>query len=441
VHFSFKALILRVLCTRKISTLFPLLRVARVLSHNPYLTQMQGVNPMDHLKVIIIGAGIGGLTAGIALSQVGYQVEIYDRVTDLRPIGAGISLWSNGVKILNRLGLAQQIAAIGGEMNRMQYRSKTGELLNDIDLIPLFHQVGQRPYPVARRELQSMLLQAFPGTVTLDHHCIAVEEDGTGVIAHFTNGHQAKGDLIIAADGIRSEVRQYVLNQNILDKPVLNQTIEPQYAGYINWNGLVAADPQLAPKDTWVIYVGEHKRASLMPVAGDRFYFFLDVPLPADTVADPDQYQSQLKQAFEGWDLPVQRLIETLNPYETARPPIHDLPPLERYVRGRVALLGDAAHATCPDLGQGGCQAIEDAWVLTNYLVSTNISVVDALKRYEIERTERANAVVQKARQRAEQIHGKDPSVTQAWYDQLRTESPSDVTGAIAKTILGGPLR
>ncbi|MCY7337769.1 MAG: FAD-dependent urate hydroxylase HpxO [Chamaesiphon sp.] len=386
---------------------------------------------MNNLKAIVIGAGIGGLTAGIALKQAGYEVEIYDRVTTLRPVGAGISLWSNGVKILNRLGLGAEIAAIGGEMNAMEYRSKTGELLNQIDLLPLIDRVGQRPYPVARRDLQTMLVGAFPGQVHLDHKCIDFEESETGVTAIFENGHRTSGDLIIAADGIRSQFRKH-----ILDEPV-----EPKYAGYINWNGLIPADEKLAPKNTWSIYVGEHKRASLMPVGDSRCYFFLNVPLPADNCAPAAGYQAELKEHFHGWDEPVQQLIDRLNPAETARIAIHDMGPIDRYVRGRVALLGDAAHGTCPDLGQGGCQALEDAWVLTNYLIATNISVPDALKRYESERKERANAVVAKARQRAEQIHGRDPAVTLAWYQQLKTEPPEAVAGAIAKTILGGPLR
>lgn len=386
---------------------------------------------MYHLKVIVIGAGIGGLTAGIALSQVGYDVEIYDRVSELRPVGAGISLWSNGVKILNRLGLGAEIAAIGGEMNQMQYRTKTGELLNDIDLMPLILQVGQRPYPVARRDLQHLLLKAFPGDVQLNHRCLDVEEDATGVTAIFENGHHARGDVVIAADGIRSTLRTYVL-----DQPVM-----PKYGGYINWNGLVASSEDLAPEKTWMIYVGNNQRASMMPVADHRLYFFFDVPLPSDTPAYPEQYRSELKGYFQGWADPVQRLIDGLDPLETARPVIHDVGPLKRFVRGRVALLGDSAHATCPDLGQGGCQAMEDGWVLTNYLISTTVSVEDALQRYEAERMTRANAVVEKARRRAEQIHGKEPAVTQAWYSQLALEKPTDVTAAIAKTILGGPLR
>lgn len=386
---------------------------------------------MHNLKVIIIGAGIGGLTAGIALQQAGYEVEIYDRVKELRPVGAGISLWSNGVKVLNRLGLGDQIANIGGRMERMEYRTLDGKLLNDISLMPLVQSVGQRPYPVARRDLQNMLMAAFSGGVKLGHKCIAVEEAEDSVTALFDNGQRAMGDLLIAADGIHSILRQYVLGE----------VVQPQYGGYVNWNGLVPASDDLAAKNTWVIYVGEHKRASLMPVAGDRCYFFFDVPLPKGTAAEPESYQAELKQHFQGWAAPVQNLIERMNPYETARPEIHDVGPLQRMVRGRVALLGDAAHATCPDLGQGGCQAMEDGLVLTNYLMTTNLGVEYALQRYEQERKERANAVVEKARKRAEQIHGKDPLITQAWYDQLSQEKPTDVTAAIAKIILGGPLK
>jgi FAD-dependent urate hydroxylase len=386
---------------------------------------------MYDLKVVIVGAGIGGLTAGIALTQVGYAVEIYDRVSELRPAGAGISLWSNGVKVLNRLGLGQAIARTGGQMDRMQYRSLDNKLLNDISIQPLIDEVGQRPYPVARTDLQQMLLEAFPSKVQLNHACVGVEIDQHSATAIFANGHRATGDLLIAADGIRSVLRE----------AVVGAVVTPRYGGYVNWNGLVPAHPDLAPPNTWIIYVGEGKRASLMPVGGDRFYFFLDVPLPPGKVVAPEHYRAELLQHFSGWCDPVQTLIQRLDPQQTNRLEIHDVDPLPRLVRGRLALLGDAAHATTPDLGQGGCQAMEDVEVLTRYLVTINISVEDALKRYEAERQERTAAIVLKARKRADQIHGKDPVITQQWYEQLASEAPTDVTGAIAKTILGGPLR
>ena len=401
---------------------------------------------MYNLNVVIIGAGIGGLTAGIALSQAGYTVEIYDRVRELRPAGAGISLWSNGVKVLNRLGLGDRLAAIGGQMDRMQYRTSTDDLLNDIDLFPLFEEVGQRPYPVARTDLQNLLLDAFPGKVKLNARCIGVEETGDTITAIFEDGYRTSGDLVIAADGIRSTLRSYVLGENLPDPNLSSghrsdNTVQPRYGGYVNWNGLVPASEDLAPKNTWVIYVGEHKRASMMPVGDDRFYFFFDVPLAKGTPSQPDQIRAELTNFFCGWADPVQNLIQRLDPNQTNRLEIHDIGPLDRLVRGRVALLGDSGHATCPDLGQGGCQAMEDVEVLTHYLLTTNMGVEYALKRYEAERKERTSAIVLKARKRADMIHGKDPSITQQWYEQLKTERPEDVTDSLAKTILTGPMR
>ncbi len=395
--------------------------------------RIYGFVAMYGLKAIVIGAGIGGLTTGIALRQAGYEVEIYDRVRDLRPIGSGISLWSNGVKVLNHLGLGRQLAAIGGQMNYMEYRHLSGNILNHISLQPLVEEVGQRPYPVTRRDLQNVLLEAFAsmgGKLTLGSKCIGILEGFSNVTAKFEDGSTVSGDLLVAADGVRSLLRQYILGESI----------EPQYAGYVNWNGLVPISSELAPADTWSIYVGENKRASMMPVAGDRFYFFFDVPLPRGTANQVDNYKKELREHFQGWAKPVQLLIDRLDPESIARVEIHDVGPISKMAKGRVALLGDAAHATCPDLGQGGCQAIEDSWVLANYLISTNLGVPDALRRYESERKIRTTEIVNKARNRAETIHGKDPEVTQKWYEQLAQENPLDVTKAIAKIISGGPL-
>ena len=385
---------------------------------------------MNTLKVIIVGAGMGGLTTAIAMTQAGYQVEVYDRVRELRPAGAGISLWSNGVKVLNRLGLGTEIAHIGGLMQRLSYLSQTGEPLTDFSLQPLINRVGQRPYPVARTDLQQMLLAAFGANkVQLNSQCVGVEQTDASATAIFADGRRATGDIVVGADGTHSTIRTFVLGQ-----PTVRR-----YAGYVNWNGLVKASEALAPKQSWVIYVGRHQRASMMPVGGDRFYCFFDVPLPqgAEPLGDT---RAELTHYFKGWAEPVQQLIQQLNPTQTNRVEIHDIEPLPRLVRGRVALLGDAGHSTAPDLGQGGCQAIEDAWVLTNVLLTTNLSVADALKRYEIARRDRTAEIILKARKRADMIHGKTPETTQQWYKDLAQEDGTAIMNAIAKIILKGPL-
>ncbi len=386
---------------------------------------------MDNLKVAIVGAGMGGLAAGIALRQAGYDVEIYDRVSELRPAGAGISLWSNGVKVLNRLGLGKEIASIGGQMDRVAYYSNTGEKLTDFSLQPLIEDVGQRPYPVARTDLQTMLLNAFGAeNVQLNSKCVAVEQDSDRVTAIFEDGRQVTADVLVAADGTHSMTRSYVLGH----------AVERRYVGYVNWNGLVPASDDLAPKNSWDVYVGEHKRASMMPVGGDRFYFFFDVPLPKGTVSQPETYREELASFFKDWATPVQTLIQRIDPLKTNRVEIHDIEPLQALVRGRVALLGDAGHSTAPDLGQGGCQAMEDALVLATYLQTTNISVEDALKRYEAARKERVADVVLRARKRSNMTHGKEPEKTQQWYEELKYEDGTNIMNAISNTILAGPL-
>jgi len=386
---------------------------------------------MYNLKVVVIGAGIGGLTAGIALRQVGYTVEIHDKASELRPVGAGISLWSNGVKVLNRLGLGQAIARLGGQMDHMEYRSHQGEILSQIELNNLVQIVGERPYPVSRSELQQLLLDAFgKEDVRLKSKCIAVEETDSGVTAIFEDGYRATGDILIAADGVNSLLRKYVV-----EKPV-----QPRYADYVNWNGLVTVSPELGDKNTWVIYVGEGKRASMMPIGGNRFYYFFGAPMDKGTKVEPHQRGKELAEIFQGWPQEVQNLIERLDPLQTNRLEIHDLDPLPHLVRGRVALLGDSAHASTPTLGQGGCQAIEDAEILCRYLITTNIGIEYALKRYEEERKERTAGLVLKARKRADTIYGKDPAVTKQWYEQLKQEDESEVISALAKTILAGPF-
>ncbi len=386
---------------------------------------------MYRLKTIIIGSGMAGLAAGIAMRQAGYHVEIYEKTRKLRPAGAGISLWSNGIKVLNKLGLGEEVAAIGGQMNRMEYRTHQGEVLNHINLMPLVEQVGQRPYPVSRTELQQMMLRAFgEADVQMGMRCVEVKQDADSATAIFEDGSAATGDLVIGADGIHSVVRTY-LNEG---------KVETRYAGYVNWNGLVEASSDLAESDVWVIYVGEGKRASMMPVGGNRFYFFFGCPKPKGTRVKPQNIRAELQKNFAGWAQPVQNLIAKIDPLKVNRLEISDIDPLPHLVKGRIALVGDSAHATTPTLGQGGCQAMEDAEVLCRYLITTNISVEDALKRYETERKERVKQLVLKARKRTDTIYNKEPDLTKQWYEQLKQEDEADVTNAIAKIILGGPL-
>lgn len=384
------------------------------------------------MKAIIIGAGMGGLSAGIALKRIGYEVVIYEKVREIKPVGAAISIWPNGVKCLNYLGLEKETAALGGQMDNLAYiDGLTGNTMTHFSLDPLVQAVGQRPYPVSRTELQAMLLENFgKKAVQLGKKMIDIQDDGTTVTAIFEDGGTDTGDLLIGADGTHSLLRQYVLGYNP----------ERRYAGYVNWNGLVPITDDIAPADQWTTFVGEGKRASVMPVAGGRFYFFFDVPLPLGLPNERENYQKQLREYFKGWAAPVQNLISKIDIQNTNRVEIHDIEPFMLFAKGRVALLGDAAHSTTPDIGQGGCAAMEDAIVLAISLQTNALGIEDALIRYQNRRNKRTAELVLRARKRCDITHGKDRDKTLEWYEELRHEDGTNIIKGIVGNIVGNPL-
>lgn len=384
------------------------------------------------MKAIIIGAGIGGMCTAIALKRCGIDSEVYEAVKEIKPVGAAISIWPNGVKCLNYLGMKDALRAIGGPMHYMAYKDyQSAETLTQFSLDALVQDSGERPYPVARSELQAMLLNTWGfDNVQFGKRVSRVEQQSDGVTAFFEDGSEAQGDLLIACDGTHSVVREHVLGY----------ATERRYAGYVNWNGLVEIDESLAPANHWTTFVGEGKRVSLMPIAGNRFYFFFDVPLPKGLAEDRISLRDDLSRYFAGWAAPVQQLIAQLNPETTNRVEIHDIEPFAQLVKGRVALLGDAAHSTTPDIGQGGCAAMEDAVVLAMTLHSNSLGIEDALLRYQHKRADRVKDLVLKARKRCDVTHAKDPALTAEWYAGLRQESGERIISGMCETIQGGPL-
>ena len=384
------------------------------------------------MKITIIGAGMAGLTTGIALKKFGHEVQIYEQAEKILPVGAAISLWSNGVKCLNYLGLTEQVAKLGGQMDNLAYvDGLTGDVMTQFSLMPLIEEVGQRPYPVARADLQNMLMDEFGhDAIHLGKKMVVFHDDGQQVRVSFADGSEIQTELLVGADGTHSITRAYVLDE----------TVERRYAGYVNWNGLVEISAELAPADQWTTFVGEGKRASLMPVADNRFYFFFDVPLPIGLANDRSQYKTLLKEYFNGWCPQVQALIEALDEQRTNRVEIHDIEPFADFYKGNVVIVGDAAHSTTPDIGQGGCQAMEDAIYLARALQINTLGLQDSLKRYQNKRNERANELVIRARKRCDVTHMKDKDVTMAWYEELRREQGPHVMRGIISNIIGNPL-
>lgn len=388
------------------------------------------------MKVIIIGAGIGGTSAGIALRRLGHDVIIYDRMRENKPVGAALSLWSNGVKVLNWLGLRDEVAALGGDMATMAYRDGiTGEVLCDFSLDPVTAQTGQKPYPVARADLQALLMRTFgEDDIHLGRQVVAIADDGASVTVTFADGETDTADMVIGADGARSLTRAYV-------QPEGAPEIVREYSGYTNFNGLVPVNPAIGAADAWTTYVGDGKRAAVMPVAGDRFYFWFDVPQPDGIPYDPAHGTAPLQQAFAGWAPGVQALIGAIDPAASLnRVEIWDITPFSTWAKGRVAILGDAAHNTAPDIGQGACSALEDAFALGIAFATNTVGIEDTLRRYEAIRVERAGELVLRARKRGEETHAYDRAATDAWYESLRGADGVGIIRGIVGNIEGSPV-
>jgi FAD-dependent urate hydroxylase len=381
------------------------------------------------MKIIIVGAGIGGLTTHLVCKRAGFDVEHYERQPQLGPAGAGIVLWPNGVKVLLTLGLGEQLGRIGHTLQRVVTRTNKGEPLTEMPVGELERKLGAPVYPVSRTDLQSVLVDAVgPGALRLGARCIRVDQTPGSATAYFEDGRTATGDVVIGADGIHSVVRQAVVG-----------LVEPRYTGMVNWVGLIA-NGGLQPEHVGSEFLGEGKRCGLLPLAGDRVYFGFAGALDKGVAAPAGGRRGQLQQLFGGWPDPIPAVLERLDEADMKYLEIHDLPPLPRWSQGRLALLGDAAHATAPTLGQGGCQAMEDAIWLARCLGATTLGVADGLTRYESKRRERAELIVARSRKKVEAMHAADPEVYRELYAAIKASSVAETMKAQEDLLEGGPF-
>jgi FAD-dependent urate hydroxylase len=381
------------------------------------------------MKIIIVGAGIGGLTLHLVCKRAGFEVEHYERQPQLGPAGAGIVLWPNGVKVLLTLGLGDGLRHIGHTLQRVVTRTNKGEPLTEMPVGELERKLGAPVYPVSRTDLQSLLVDAVgPGALCLGARCVHVEQTPANATAYFEDGRTATGDVLVGADGIHSVVRKAVVGE-----------VEPRYTGMVNWVGLVA-NGGLQPEHVGSEFLGEGKRCGLLPLAGNRVYFGFACALDKGAPAPAGGRRSQLHELFGGWPAPIPAVIDRLEEADSKYLEIHDLPPLPRWSEGRLALLGDAAHATAPTLGQGGCQAMEDAVWLARCLGATTLGAADGIARYELKRRERAEMIVARSRKKVEAMHASDPEVYQELYATIKASSVAETMTAQEELLEGGPF-
>jgi 2-polyprenyl-6-methoxyphenol hydroxylase-like FAD-dependent oxidoreductase len=329
------------------------------------------------LRIAIVGGGIGGLTTALALKEFGFEAEVYEQAPALLDVGAAIAIWPNALRVLERLGLADAVRAHAGEMDQIRWLDRRGSLLNQVAI----------PKSVAlhRADLQCTLLHALPQhQIKLDHSLTEYEGHKDKVIARFANGAEIEADFLIGADGIHSDVRSQLLGN---DPPI--------YRGYTVWRGISSAVPDVLPPATAIEIHDRGKRFGIGPVGNGRVGWWAS----ANAVSQNHVHdaQNELLRLFNGWYKPVLQLIEATPSHNILTTSALDREPNHTWGNKRVTLLGDAIHPTTPNLGQGGCLAMEDAMVLARCFQQYG-ATEEALRKYESYRYKRTAAITKHSR-------------------------------------------
>jgi 2-polyprenyl-6-methoxyphenol hydroxylase-like FAD-dependent oxidoreductase len=323
------------------------------------------------MNITIVGAGIGGLTAALALHRSGHRISIMERAAALDPVGAGIVLAANAVRILQTLGV--NVEGFGRQLHGGTVRTNSGAVIQRLAFDRFLSSVGQ-VFAFHRAELHGALLAALPKDVPLQLGC------------RFDSGARPTGDVLIGADGARSNVRESVCG-----------SIPLRYSGYTCWRAILPNPGVAETVEDW----GGDARSGVVPLTGDRIYVFLVLTAPAGT---PRQTSIEaIRRHFEKFVDPIPAVLDAAREAELLH---HDIEELEAPVwgRGKTVLIGDAAHAMTPNFGQGAAMAIEDAALLPE-VVSAD-APAEALRTL---RHERVSKVQEGSRRFGELAHWTSP--------------------------------
>jgi 2-polyprenyl-6-methoxyphenol hydroxylase-like FAD-dependent oxidoreductase len=331
--------------------------------------------------ILIIGAGIAGLTTAIALKQKGIEFLVVEAVPEIKGLGAGISLAGNAMRVLKNLGVDEDVKNKGHQITSMVIQDKTGKYISAMDAEKLSNQYGLDNVAIHRGALHEVLLSRVdPQKIITGKKAIGFENEHDRVGVFFEDGTKLFGDGVIVADGIHSAIRKILIPDSL-----------PRYSGYTCWRGITENKWNITKEavETW----GAEGRFGYVPIGDNKVYWFAcknahakDAKMMSWTIQD-------LELNFKSYAQPIPSILESTPSHELIWSDISDIEPLKQFAFGKLVMIGDAGHATTPNLGQGACMGMEDALAIADEL-SRNTSIEESFKRFEQKRIKRTTYIV-----------------------------------------------
>jgi salicylate hydroxylase len=361
--------------------------------------------PTRKIRAAVVGGGIGGLSAANALLQRGVEVSVFEQAAALGEVGAGVFIYPNSLRQLERMGFGPALAKVGAKVGSgSEYYRMDGSVVGQVLTADSSGWNGL--YGMHRADLLGALADALPPSVVhTGHRCVGFEQDDRAAQLKFANGRIVEADVVIGADGLHSALQKYIVEPS-----------PPEYSGSRAYRGLLSMEELPGwRKEAHQIWMGDGKHFMVFPVRGGQLVNYVGfVPTQDQTVESWSAIgdKDELAASFEGWDPRVTALLEKVE--KCFWWGLYDRRPLSCWTNGRLTLLGDAAHAMLPHLGQGANQAIEDGVALAVLLERCDAAEVPArLRLYEAFRRGRTEMIQAEARKNGLRYDSKYESLEQ----------------------------
>lgn len=355
-------------------------------------------------KILIAGAGLGGLATAACLLQAGYDVEVYEQASKLGEIGAGIQLSAPAVKVLHNLGLENALKAVSVKPQAFEFRLyNTGEVLHKVPLAKTHEESHGAPYyHIHRSDLHQILankvLELGPNSVHLNSEATGFTENNQNAFLHLADGRKVKGDILIGADGIKSAIRDQIVG-----------VTPPDFTGQVAWRATVDVKklPANFMEKIVAIWCGPKKHAVVYYLRSGELLNFVGC-------VENEKWQNEswtvkadwqeLKDDFAGWNDEIQTIIDNIDKDQCYRWSMNNRVPIKNWRTNKAVVMGDAAHPTLPYMASGAVMAIEDAAVLMRSL-NTNEDVIEALDMFQRNRVDRTGLIVTESTEHGELYH------------------------------------